>query len=43
MREEKLTLALPKGRMLIDIVDLFEGAGLPCRAILDDSRKLVFD
>jgi ATP phosphoribosyltransferase len=36
-------MALPKGRMLLDIVDLFEGAGLPCRDILDDSRKLVFD
>lgn len=43
MRDEKLTLALPKGRMLIDIVNLFEGAGLSCREILEDSRKLVFD
>jgi ATP phosphoribosyltransferase len=36
-------MALPKGRMLLDIVDLFEGAGVRCRDILDDSRKLVFD
>ncbi len=43
VREARLTLALPKGRMLADIVELFESAGLSCREVLADSRKLVFD
>jgi ATP phosphoribosyltransferase len=43
MNNKNLTLALPKGRMLNDIVALFKGAGLDISEILGDSRKLVFD
>ncbi len=38
-----LTLALPKGRILTDTLDLLEACGVACRHVLDDSRRLVFD
>lgn len=38
-----LTLALPKGRILEDTLGLLEACGVPCRHVLDDSRRLVFD
>jgi len=43
MEPRRLTLALPKGRMLKEIVALFEAAGTRCRDILEDSRKLIFE
>ncbi len=43
MNEARLTMALPKGRMLLEIVDLFRAAGVDLREILEDSRKLVFE
>lgn len=41
--DSRLTLALPKGRMLNEIVELFLGAGIDCREVLSDSRRLIFD
>jgi len=38
---EPITVALPKGRMQDDILDLFGAAGYPTEGI--DSRKLIFD
>lgn len=38
-----LTLALPKGRILRDTLELMEACGIPCTHVLDDSRRLVFD
>ena len=38
-----MTMALPKGRMLREVVDLFASAGVELGEILEDSRKLVFD
>jgi ATP phosphoribosyltransferase len=43
MSDSRLTLALPKGRMLVEISDLFEAVGIRCKEILEDSRKLIFD
>ncbi|MDW7710220.1 MAG: ATP phosphoribosyltransferase [Deferrisomatales bacterium] len=40
---DRLTLALPKGRILRDTLALLEGCGVPCTHVLDDSRRLVFD
>jgi len=37
-----LTIALPKGKLLPDSVDLLERAGISCRAVLDNSRQLTF-
>lgn len=38
-----LTIALPKGKLLIDSVKLLTEAGLECRSVEEDSRKLMFD
>lgn len=38
-----LTIALPKGKLLIDSVQLLNEAGLDCRTVEEDSRKLMFD
>jgi len=38
-----LTIALPKGKLLIDSVKLLTEAGLDCRTVEKDSRKLMFD
>ncbi|PLX46565.1 MAG: ATP phosphoribosyltransferase [Deltaproteobacteria bacterium] len=43
MGQGRLTMALPKGRMLREVVDLFALAGVELGEILEDSRKLVFD
>ncbi|GAB4255390.1 MAG: ATP phosphoribosyltransferase [Deferrisomatales bacterium] len=40
---EPLTLALPKGRILRDTLELMESCGIPCTHVLDDSRRLIFD
>ena len=38
-----LVLALPKGRVLAEAVELLRAAGIDASATLGDSRKLVFD
>ncbi len=38
-----LTLALPKGRILEDTLDLLEAGGVRCRHVLADSRRLVHE
>lgn len=43
MSSKFLTLALPKGKLLIDSVELLTKAGLDCRLVQEDSRKLTFD
>ncbi len=40
---EYLNVALPKGRLGERVYDLFEQAGFACPAILDNSRKLIFE
>lgn len=40
---EWLNVALPKGRMGNKVYALFEKAGLSCRGLLEESRKLVFE
>lgn len=40
---DRLTLALPKGRILEDTLALLSECGVPCAEVLDDSRRLVFD
>lgn len=43
MPKNFLTLALPKGKLLIDSVKLLTQAGVHCLEVQDDSRKLMFD
>ncbi|MGH7369345.1 MAG: ATP phosphoribosyltransferase [Candidatus Methylomirabilaceae bacterium] len=38
---ELIAIALPKGRLLIDALDLFEGMGIVCVRELSDSRRLI--
>jgi len=38
-----LTIALPKGRILKEAVLLFEKIGIDCSDTLEDSRKLIFE
>lgn len=38
---EYLKIALPKGRLAVQTVELFKKAGIPCMDIDDDSRKLI--
>jgi len=38
-----LTIALPKGKLLIDSLHLLNKVGLDCLNIEEDSRRLVFD
>lgn len=40
---EWLNVALPKGRMGEKVYKLFEEAGLSCKGVLEESRKLVFE
>lgn len=39
---EELTIALTKGRLADKTMELFERAGYPCRAMKEDTRKLIF-
>lgn len=41
--EETLTIAMPKGRILKDAVNLFKSAGFDFSEILKDERRLIFD
>lgn len=43
MPKKFLTIALPKGKLLLDSVDILTKAGLDCRSVEKDSRKLLFD
>lgn len=38
-----LTIAIPKGRILEESVELFGKIGIDCRELLSDSRKLIFE
>ena len=38
-----LVIALPKGRLGEKVYGLFEQAGLPCPAIREENRRLMFD
>lgn len=43
MSREYLTIALPKGKLLLDSLDVLSKAGVECRQVNEDSRKLVFE
>ncbi|UWG96064.1 ATP phosphoribosyltransferase [Dehalobacter sp. DCM] len=43
MPKKFLTIALPKGKLLLDSVEILTKAGLDCRSVEKDSRKLLFD
>ena len=43
MKKEYLSIALPKGRILQDAVELFSKAGIDIRNILEDPRRLVLE
>ena len=43
MPKNFLTIALPKGKLLTDSVRLLSQAGLYCKPVEEDSRKLMFD
>ncbi len=38
-----ITIAIPKGRILEESVELFAKIGIDCRELLSDSRKLIFE
>ena len=38
-----ITIAIPKGRILEESVELFGKTGIDCRELLTDSRKLIFE
>ena len=38
-----ITIAIPKGRILEESVELFSQIGIDCRELLSDSRKLIFE
>ncbi len=38
-----LNIALPKGRLGEKVYGMFERAGFPCPALLENSRKLIFE
>ena len=38
-----INVALPKGRLGEKVYAMFEKAGFPCPALLENSRKLIFD
>ncbi len=41
MKNELIAVALPKGRLLIDALQLFEGMGISCVRGFSDSRRLI--
>lgn len=43
MSKNFLTIALPKGKLLKDSLNILTGAGLDCRSVEENSRKLTFD
>jgi ATP phosphoribosyltransferase len=38
-----ITIAIPKGRILEESVELFGSIGIDCKELLSDSRKLIFE
>ena len=40
---DRITVAIPKGRILEESVELFGKIGIDCRELLSDSRRLVFE
>jgi ATP phosphoribosyltransferase len=38
-----ITIAIPKGRILEESVEMFGKIGIDCRELLSDSRKLIFE
>ena len=38
-----LNIALPKGRLGEKVYSMFDRAGFPCPALIENSRKLIFD
>lgn len=38
-----ITIAIPKGRILEESVELFDKIGIDCKELLSDSRKLIFE
>jgi ATP phosphoribosyltransferase len=38
-----ITIAIPKGRILEESVEMFAQIGINCRELLTDSRKLIFE
>jgi ATP phosphoribosyltransferase len=40
-KNELIAIALPKGRLLIDALQLFEGMGISCVRAFSDSRRLI--
>ena len=43
LSDEFINVALPKGRLGEKIYKIFEKAGYPCPALLEESRKLIFE
>lgn len=43
MGNRQLTIALPKGKLLDESLDILVKAGIPCRDVNEDSRKLLFE
>jgi ATP phosphoribosyltransferase len=43
MSSDFITIAIPKGRILEESVELFGKIGIDCHEILSDSRKLIFE
>lgn len=41
--EQILNIALPKGRLGNQVYEMFAKAGFPCPAVLEKSRKLIFE
>lgn len=41
--KDYITIAIPKGRILEESVELFGKIGIDCRELLSDSRKLIFE
>ena len=43
MKNNYLTIALPKGRILKETVALFKKIGIDCSDVMEDSRRLIFE
>ncbi|MFV9510590.1 ATP phosphoribosyltransferase [Tepidibacillus sp. LV47] len=41
MKEQRLTIAVPKGRIMGEAIDLWRKAGLPIPLDIEDTRKLI--
>ncbi len=43
MEQDILTIALPKGKLLIDSIELLSRVGIECSHVNEDSRKLFYE